>query len=79
MATIRAKFRCTREITTKWNPDHEGDRSYEFTAVYDDKTPENQRFAKATPSGQLTIAVSNPAVSYVPGKEYYLDFTPVDA
>jgi hypothetical protein len=41
--------------------------------------PENQRFHKATPSGQLTMTVDNPPAAevFVPGAEFYLDFTPV--
>lgn len=74
---IRAKFRCASEIRKKWGPDAHT-RSYEFTAMYDAETPEDQRYAKATPSGSLTIQVDNPAVTFEPGKSYYLDFTPAD-
>ena len=46
-------------------------------AVYDDGHPENNAFAKATPTGELTIGIDNPAAQdfFKPGKEYYLDFT----
>lgn len=81
MAT-RAKFRCQTENTKVWNRQHAVEhgtsREYEFMAVYDDGTPENARYAKATPVGRLTITVDNPAVVFEPGKDYYLDFTPVD-
>lgn len=77
---IRAKFRCMSETRKKWGPeDSHVTRSYEFMAVYDETLPEDQRFAKATPSGSLTITVDNPAVSFEPGKSYYLDFTPAEA
>ena len=76
---VRAKFRCHFETHKKWGPEPQHvTRSYEFMAVYDPKTPEDQRYAKATPSGTLTILVDNPAVSFEPGKSYYLDVTPVD-
>lgn len=76
---IRAKFRCNNEINTKYGPDAgHTTRAYEFTAVYDDGTPENQRFAKSTPSGTLKIAVDNPDVTFEPGKLYYLDFNPAN-
>jgi hypothetical protein len=74
----RAKFACTREIHTKWSPNTDPQRSYEFQAVYDATQPEDQRFAKATPSGSLSITVDNAAVTFVPGKAYYLDITPAD-
>lgn len=77
--TVRAKFRCTFETHKKWGPESEHvTRSYEFQAMYDPDAPEDQRYAKATPSGNLTIAVDNPAVAFEPGKSYYLDFTPAD-
>lgn len=76
---VRAKFRCTFETHRKYGPDPEhASRSYEFMAAYDPETPEDQRYAKATPTGSLTIQVDNPAVSFEPGKSYYLDFTPAD-
>jgi hypothetical protein len=77
---IRAKFRCHFETHKKWGPQEDQvTRTYEFMAVYDTDTPENQRFAKATPSGSLTIQVDNPDVHFEPGKFYYLDFTPAEA
>lgn len=77
MATTRAKFRCN--TVKRWSNNADGQRVYEFTAVYDDGTPENQRYAKYTPSGRLEITVDNPAVEFELGKDYYLDFTPVEA
>lgn len=40
--------------------------------------PEDNSFAKATPSLSMNITVDNPAVRdfLVPGNNYYLDFTP---
>lgn len=79
MATVRAKFRCHSENTRRHGPQAEASiRSYEFMAVFDDGTPENERYAKYTPTGKLEITVDNPAVSFEPGKSYYLDFTPAD-
>src|SRR5436190_1405596 len=92
-ATTRAKFRCVtveqfsnQPVERTSYPSHGGgptsymswQRTYKFLAVMDSDTPENERYAQATPSGQLTIQVDNPAVIFEPGKEYYLDFTPAD-
>ncbi|EGX60084.1 hypothetical protein SZN_09186 [Streptomyces zinciresistens K42] len=75
--TTRAKFRCDTETLRRWGPDDQQvTRSYDFSAVYDSETPEDQRFVKATPTGSLTIQVDNPAVRFVPGQAYYLDITP---
>ena len=54
-------------------------RTYRFTAQYDQSIPEDVRYAKASPSGELRIQVDNPAVSFTPGRSYYLDFTEVPA
>lgn len=76
---VRAKFRCQFETNKRWGQqDDQVTRSYEFSAVYDADLPEDQRFAKATPVGTLTMQVDNPAVTFEIGKQYYLDITPVD-
>lgn len=78
--TVRAKLRCSRENTIRFGPlplSGGSQREYEFHAVYDDSIPEDQRYAKATPQANLKMTVDNPAVIFEPGKNYYLDFTPV--
>lgn len=75
--TTRAKFRCARENNVRFGLNHDPQREYEFTAVYDDGTPENQRYALSTPVGSLKITVTNPAVEFVPGRCYYLDISEV--
>jgi len=47
-----------------------------FSCRYSD-TPEDNSFAQATPSGNMSITVSNPAVLgfFKPGDKFYLDFT----
>ncbi len=44
-----------------------------------DGTEEDKLFFKWTPSGVVELAIVNEAVvkDLVPGKKYYLDFTPV--
>lgn len=77
MRAVRAKFRCTSVETFSTAP--EGQRTYRFSAEYDDSVPEDQRYARYTPAGNLSITVTNPAVLFEPGKSYYLDFTRVEA
>lgn len=77
-ATTRAKFSCFQEVVRTNQYGNDGKRTYEFQAVYDDGTPENERYSKYTPYGKLEIAVDNPAVVFKPGKLYYLDFTEAD-
>lgn len=73
----RGKFRCSSVMFYGDPEDRDANRQYVFHAVYDTSTPENQRFSAATPWGELKINISNPAVVFEPGKEYYLDFTSV--
>lgn len=51
-----------------------------LAASYDTSNPEDVSFAAATPSGELKIYVSNPAVvgTFRPGKNYYLDLIPCE-
>lgn len=46
-----------------------------------DGSDENNTFAKFSPSVSIEIIVANPALfgKFEPGKEYYLDFVPVEA
>lgn len=72
---IRAKFLCASETRYGYGDS----RTYKFTAMYDPDTPEDRRYAKATPSGALEMQVDNPSAQFTPGAYYYLDFVPVDA
>lgn len=76
--TVRAKFRCTGYTTTRWGAQADPTHAYEFQAMYDPDQPEDERFAKATPSGSLKFVVDNPAVNFEPGRAYYLDITPAE-
>lgn len=51
-----------------------------LAAVYDTSNPEDVSFSQATPSGEVKIYVSNPAIigTFKPGKNYYLDLIPCD-
>lgn len=74
--TVRAKFYCSAQNTKRYSLESQAAISYEFSAVYDPDAPEDQRFAKATPVGSLSMQVDNPDVTFEPGKYYYLDITP---
>ena len=73
--TVRAKLHCySVEDCGPGRP-----RSYKFNAASDKAgIPEDQQFTKYTPSANLVISVDNPAVVFEPGKEYFVDFTPVE-
>ena len=76
MSNVRAKFRCSHFTQHAGYAGAKGCTEYQFDAVCADEVPENQRYHQATPSGKLTITLTNHAVSFEPGKHYYLDFSP---
>lgn len=73
---VRAKFRVSSVTDFGAN---QGKRIV-LNAVTDDSIPENERYHRFTPSGELTIAIDNPIASdqLTPGKVFYLDFTPAN-
>lgn len=77
MSTTRAKFVCASVTTFGY-----GGKEVKLSVVYEPTPPEteNAKFTKATPSGEITMRVDNPAaaVQFEPGKAYYVDFTPAD-
>lgn len=75
---VRGKFRCASVMFYGADLSAASNRQFTFSAVYDTDTPENQRFSQATPWGELKMNVSNPDVDFEAGKQYYLDFTPID-
>jgi hypothetical protein len=77
MQTVRAKFKLSTITEGDWNPTA---RQLQFYAVSDDGIPENARYHKYTPAGQLNITVDNPSAleMFKIGKNYYLDFTLAD-
>jgi len=78
--TVRAKMKC-------YGVDHlkDGDPNNVFAEirlmpVYDDGSDENKSWSKYTPSGEVRLHVTNPEAiaAFVPGKFFYVDFTPVE-
>lgn len=72
---VRAKFKVESNTATV-----DGNRVI-LKAVYgnNDPTHENSKFFKYTPSGLIDMGVVMPEVgaTFVPGMEFYVDFTPV--
>lgn len=72
---IRAKFQCVAETKTAWSTEA---KTYKLQAMYDPDLPEDQRFAKATPTGTLEMLIDNPSAQPDLGAFYYLDLTRVE-
>lgn len=73
--SVRAKLVLQKISQVSWNPEV---RVLTFGAQYDSSIPEDQRFAKATPTATAEFTVDNPAAvaQFVLGEAYYVDFAP---
>lgn len=71
---IRAKFR----VHSVEQHSDEG-QTVKLHPVYSG-SEENKSFSKWTPSGELSMSITNPAALgfFAEGQEYYLDITPAD-
>ena len=82
--TVRAKFQCVSKEQFQggvWDETHSNYQpgflyGYKFQAVTRGTDEENNKFFASTPTGNLTIQAVRDDL-FVPGQEYYLDFTPV--
>lgn len=72
--TVRAKFQLVAVTEYQF-----GSKKLQFQCVYDNNTPEDQRFQKATPYGNIEMNIDNPAAlqAFELGKFYYFDASPV--
>lgn len=70
--TVRAKFKVL-SVT-----ESEGNLKSARLQPVTSGSPENAEFYKWTPGGQIELSTMNPAAAeqFVPGKEFYVDFTP---
>lgn len=73
MEMVRAKF-MVQEIR---NHSHNCGTTIILRPQYDTTVEEDKRFAKSTPSGELSMFVDNPPAQefFEMGKTYYLDFS----
>lgn len=75
---LRAKFKVQRIGRYEGSDPSE---TVHLMAVYSaDPESENAQWSKATPSGTLSMTISNPKAQGLleEGKEYYIDITPAD-
>lgn len=69
---VRAKFIVSEVTECHW-----GGKRIKLAPQYDTSIPEDQRFAKSTPSGEFWMQIDNPAASeqLKLGKTFYIDLT----
>ena len=70
---VRAKFQLQEVSHHSWS----GGKTLVFRPMYDQSIEEDKRLSKATPSGELTMLVDNPAAleRLELGKYYYFDIS----
>ena len=68
--TVRAKFNCTSVTNTK-------DGATVKMSPVINGSEENKEFYRYTPGGEISLSTINAtaAQQFVPGKDYYVDFT----
>lgn len=77
--SVRCKFRCAAITDIPVDGGPSTTKQVVFNTEWDPTIPEDERFTKATPWGNLDIYIDNPAAiaELEVGKFYYLDLTPV--
>jgi|LGOV01.1.fsa_nt_gb hypothetical protein len=77
MEKVRAKFECL----SVW-PQEDGEMVHVTLMPVMDGSKENEMFGQATASGSISMGivpeVTAAAGLFVAGKQYYVDFTPVE-
>jgi hypothetical protein len=70
---FRAKLTVDKVTLNQYSDD------VEFIAKYDGSKPEDNSYAKATPSASLKMCITNPELrdKIKPGQVFYVDFKPV--
>lgn len=70
--STRAKMTLQGLVPQMW-----GGYQLLFQCQYDDKIPEDQKFCKATPSGEARFTIDNPEAikQFTIGKSYYFDIS----
>lgn len=83
MSVVRAKMRCTEKInrcsSASYGPPSPMDSTHVKLAPV--TGPGNDEWSKWTPSGSIEMHINNPAAveKFEVGKDYFVDFTPVEA
>lgn len=80
MPEMRAKFKINEVKRTEYGEQLKMNPVCKSGSYGEDGLDEDNTYAKFTPSGELTLMVSNPALfgKFNPGEAYYLDFIKVE-
>ena len=79
--SVRAKFTVTHINETRYGARPvDAYKTVILEPRYDTTIPEDVRFLTATPTGRMEMRIENPVAleQFIPGKSFYVDFTPVE-
>ena len=81
MADMRAKMKVSAVNRTEYGEELKMTPVCKSGSYGEDGLDEDNTFAKFTPSGEMTLLITNPALfgQFNPGDRYYLDFTKVES
>lgn len=76
---VRANFFCQSVVPNGATNEEDKGSTVTLNPVVGG-SPENESFYKWTPGGQITLSTINEeaAAQFIPGKQYFVDFTPAD-
>lgn len=79
MQTVKAKF-AVNEVTNYMGGQKVSMLPVQNTQYGIDGENEDNQFARHTPSGEIRLQITNPALkdTFVPGKVFYVDMTSVE-
>lgn len=80
MKKILAKFRANNVKDLNWGPENtkSGEKVDMHPVCSSDPADPNYSFSKATPSGDISLTITNPTAFgfFQEGQEYLIEFTP---
>lgn len=78
---MRAKMKVSAVNRTEYGEELKMSPVCRSEGYGEDGLDEDNTYAKFTPSGEMTLLITNPALfgEFNPGDKYYLDFTKVEA
>lgn len=76
---VREKFTVNRVEHHEYRTNYQQHKVV-LTPQYDPDIPDDQKFAKSTPSGEITMMVDNPLAleEFKPARAFYVEFKAVD-
>ena len=75
-----SKAVCKFEVRLIDHGLNDGEEMITLSAVYDENDPEDTKFSKATPWGEMKFGLSNPSLvgEFKVGQKYFIHLVPIE-